>query len=240
MTDLEKFGGPEEYPVVKALVRLVPKGNVVVDLWRDLSNRQERRISEFAQALGDVCEDEGTSAEEVLRRVLDDDELQDLLAAAIAAASRASSDAKIRALARAVVSGVLAADDARVDLAPLIVRALDNLNSADIRFFLRLRPFGTGIFDFGETESERSQRPTPFPSAGSVVRIPKLEFPDEATREVLLAQLVQVGMLQQIDSTEITGNAEDGDVENKTDWHMTSFGREVRKYLERVGEDQTQ
>lgn len=121
---------PADHPFVNAVLRLVPRGDVALHLWQDLYDRGQRRAETM---LGAASQSAGNQLDEVVERLVQDERVTDLLRAAVEAAARSGLEAKLRALGRALVNGALAADDAEIDLADLMVRTLDDLGAAEIR-----------------------------------------------------------------------------------------------------------
>jgi hypothetical protein len=105
---------------VQALVNFVGRGH---------ERRQQKALMmvDVATSAGD------TTAEELLDRADSDDGRIELTMRALAAAARATSDAKIRAIGRALATGVLAADDAIVQHEIYVIDALDRLEAPHVK-----------------------------------------------------------------------------------------------------------
>jgi hypothetical protein len=114
---------PAGGPVAAALTPLL--------VWGERAMR--RRQTKAAAALAEAAASAEMSADDVLELVDGNDRLNELAARALAAAAAATTDAKIRALGRALASGVLAADEATVDAEMLVVDALARLEAAHVR-----------------------------------------------------------------------------------------------------------
>jgi hypothetical protein len=73
------------------------------------------------------------STEQFLERVNKDERRQWLLENAVEESERASSDQKARALGRALLRGLAADDDAKVDEAPQRMRIIADLEAIDVK-----------------------------------------------------------------------------------------------------------
>lgn len=121
-------------PLEQLIVGLVPVvGQPLADFRRDRYTLEMHRARVVAE---EVAAATGWSPAELLEQVASDERLGDVLVRTIEAARRSGVEAKLRALGRAVASGALAADDAEVDIAELLVRTLDDLEAAEIRALL--------------------------------------------------------------------------------------------------------
>jgi hypothetical protein len=116
------FGGPVGAVVGAALgPLLVP---VAEEVFRELGMDGRRRSGE---ALAAACEASGLSVEETVRRALGNEQSRLLSGTAIVAATHTAWEDKVRTLGRSLASGLLAADDAEIDLEQLIMSAIADL-----------------------------------------------------------------------------------------------------------------
>ena len=123
-------------PIENLVVGLIPHiGQQVADFRRDRYVLELHRARVVAEATAEAT---GWSPEELVEAVASNERLADLLLRALEAARRSGVEMKLRALGRAVGSGALAADDAEVDTAELLVRTLDDIGAAEIRRLLAL------------------------------------------------------------------------------------------------------
>jgi hypothetical protein len=93
----------------------------------------ERRRDKALDALDEACAAGAVTAEELLDRAGSDERRVELTMRAMDAAARSTSEAKIRALGRALATGVLAEDDAIVDREMFVVDALSRLEAPHIK-----------------------------------------------------------------------------------------------------------
>jgi hypothetical protein len=97
-----------------------------------------RRHQRAGRAIAAAAAGAGMTPEELLDRILGDERLLDLAAAAVAAASETMIEAKIRALGRALASGALATDDTVVDEQRFLVDTLADLEAPHVRVLNQL------------------------------------------------------------------------------------------------------
>jgi hypothetical protein len=79
------------------------------------------------EALAETCEGTGLPVEETLSRIFSDDKSQLLGATAVFSAMRTAWEDKVRTLGRSLASGLLASDDAAVDIEQLIMSAIGDM-----------------------------------------------------------------------------------------------------------------
>jgi len=99
----------------------------ILDLVVSETLARRRQRGQRALAVGASIAD--MTPEELLERLLGDEQLLDLAAAVVAAASETMVEAKIRALGRALATGVLAGDDAVVEEQRFLVDILADLEA---------------------------------------------------------------------------------------------------------------
>jgi hypothetical protein len=99
----------------------------ILDLVVSETLAPRRQRGQRALAVGASIAD--MTPEELLERLLGDEQLLDLAAAVVAAASETMVEAKIRALGRALATGVLAGDDAVVEEQRFLVDILADLEA---------------------------------------------------------------------------------------------------------------
>lgn len=93
----------------------------------------ERRQRKALDALDEACRVSRTAPEELLDHAGLDDGRMELTMGALTAAAQAGTAAKVRALGRALATGVLANDDAIVERETYIVDALSRLEPPHVR-----------------------------------------------------------------------------------------------------------
>jgi exonuclease VII large subunit len=118
-------------PEARLGLRLIPiYGNALADYFDDVVDRHAKRV----QRLASVIEDETqTPFEECLRACAADERLSDLLREAMDVAERTRNQRKLRAIGRALALGYLSSDEAVVDVAEMLLKAVSQLESAHIR-----------------------------------------------------------------------------------------------------------
>lgn len=158
-------------PTTQALLKIVPKVGSVLAEWRqDTYERDLRRVQVMSEAAA-----EAVDLEALLDALHTDEVLSDMFRTAVEAAIRAGSEDKLRLLGRALASGALAKDDARVEEAEQLLRAAVELDPVDLRALLALR---------GAREGE--------PRAVLQNRL----HTTEAVAWAVLARLLRVGLLE--------------------------------------------
>ena len=210
---------PEDRPIAKALVRLLPKGDIGVDLWRDIQVRHERRVEHLRDAVDDAAAEHGLDVEELLRRFASEERLTELLRQAVQAAAASTVDLKIRTLGRLIVSGALAEDDATLDIAELIIRVVADLEPSDFRILLNLK--------YERWKTTTSDELRGIPRVGQSV----IETDDPAF-EPVMARLLRFGLVRIEEQTDVT-LVEDAapDVSNFRSYVVTQFGVEAVRFL---------
>ena len=103
-----------------------------------VSETLARRRARGRQALAVAASSTDITPEDLLDRILRDEQLLDLAAAVVAAASETMVEAKIQALGRALAAGALATDDAVVDEQRFLVDILADLEAPHIRVLKQL------------------------------------------------------------------------------------------------------
>lgn len=116
-------------------------------LWREAQGLRA------AQALSIASDEAGMSAEAMLIRIAEDEQMLGLMAAAVTAAGNSAMHEKVAALGRSL--GALAADPAKIDPEALWIRILSELEAPHVRVLLELqredpeRPGHLCFFDAG-------------------------------------------------------------------------------------------
>lgn len=98
-----------------------------------IARRRRQRVADFRQLVEDAS---GMAADEVLRRMEANPEVEEVIARAIEAAAITAHDEKRELLAKVVAAGLH--DDAVVDETLLMVRTIDNIEPAHLRALMRL------------------------------------------------------------------------------------------------------
>jgi hypothetical protein len=111
------------------------RSQVLRNYLQDIDDRRRRRAGEFEDELLDAAH---LSPEEIIERILADERAGEMFERAVHEALLAADEHKRRALARAVASGLLANDEAAIDDAQAIVRAIAALEPAHVRALLVL------------------------------------------------------------------------------------------------------
>jgi hypothetical protein len=93
----------------------------------------EHRRRRATEALDEASRESGHTVDDLLTFAGQDDRRSELAFRALTAASQATLDEKVRALGRALATGVLAADDAIVDRETYVVDALSALQPPHVR-----------------------------------------------------------------------------------------------------------
>jgi hypothetical protein len=136
---------------------------------------------------------------------------------AVDAAMRSTSELKIQLLGRALSSGALADDDAKVDEAEQMLRVATELDPVDLRALLAIR------------EDRQRFRPqsNPFQSLRRLGLSSASAWP-------VLARLQRLGLMSTSQSATVTTageEREDDDIEVEEEWELTSAASEVLKLL---------
>lgn len=130
MSDLEPVG--ERHPGWDLAIRLGlgTRGEAVVKF---LDARQERKGARAARAYDAAAEASGKSREQLFDDLQESERLGDMFEETMDAASRTSWDAKLQSLGRALAQAVTALDDATVDHAELLGRAIADIEPIHAR-----------------------------------------------------------------------------------------------------------
>lgn len=120
------------------------RSQVLRAYYQDIDDRRRRRAGEFEDELRDATAGRLT-VEELIERILADERAGELFERAVQEALVTAEERHRRALAWAVASGLLADDEAAIDDAQTIVRAIAALEPAHVRTLLVMaRPSDTG------------------------------------------------------------------------------------------------
>ncbi|MDQ4144923.1 MAG: hypothetical protein M3198_14530 [Actinomycetota bacterium] len=118
-------------PEALALLRVVPKlGPIAAQYLVDRHEYRSRRAEEFVD---DVTRGARLDVAELFERIRNDPRLAAMFEQAVEAAVAEVDARKRKGLARALTSGLIAADDAEVDVAQLVLSTLNNLQPAHVR-----------------------------------------------------------------------------------------------------------
>lgn len=116
-------------PRLQFLIRLIPKfGEPPAQYRRDAWERELRRV----EAMGKAAE-QRVPIEELFDAIRTDERVEGMFRTAVESAQRATSDDKVRLLGHALASGALAADDAQVDEAAVLLRLASDLDGPELR-----------------------------------------------------------------------------------------------------------
>jgi hypothetical protein len=179
-----------------------------------------RRATVFWQPVREA----GISPSEFVESIQNDERVFDLLRDASEAAARTSLDEKIRALGSALLSGLMAKDDAQIEEAIIIVDALRELEAIHIRVLRILE------------EAPPMEVP---PADGSTARPMRAQV----SREKLAAELdnperVLNGVLAPLEAQHLVENSAIGlwDYSGNPEWSLTDFGQALLDLLRESGQ----
>jgi len=181
--------------------------------YEDVDDRRRRRAGEFEDELLNAAR---CSPEELIERIVKDERIGELFERAVQEALLAADERKRRALARAVVSGLLAGDTAAIDEAQFRIRAVTILEPAHLRILFAL-----------ERPGEMQGRPIE-QTAYTSIQLGQQTGVSTELLALLLAKLAAEGLISDVSST----------VESRTgagtpSWAITGFGRRVLGPLRR-------
>jgi len=130
VTDIEPLG--DRHPGWDLAIRLGlgTRGEAVV---KYLDARQALKGARAARAYEAAAKASGRSREELFDVVDENERLGDLFEETMGAAARTPWDAKLQSLGRALAQGVMAVDDATVDRAELLARAIADIEPIHAR-----------------------------------------------------------------------------------------------------------
>lgn len=189
------------------------RSQVLRAFYQDIDDRWRRRASEFEDELLDATAGD-LSVEEIIERILTDERAGELFERAVREAMLAADEHKRRALARAVASGLLATDEAAIDDAQFLIRAIAGLEPPHVRVLLVLEQPGTmqghPVQQMAYTTTELEQR------AGASSELLGL----------LLVKLAAEGLASDLSSTVVSRTAA-----GMASWGITEFGLRVLALL---------
>lgn len=137
--------------VVSGALSAIPTiGGPLQTAFDALVERRRYRVETTAREIVDTVGEERT-----VSRLLDDPQLEALLAEALEVAARTGFEAKRRLLGRAVADALLGDDDAALDSGVLIVAALAQLEPVHVRALIRLEK-AMAVSDESDDERRRS------------------------------------------------------------------------------------
>jgi hypothetical protein len=169
---------------VRALLKLIP--NVGESLCVVFDHVHSRYAHRAAESVKDIAERSG-GPERLGERLAESEELEVLFIEGIEVAARTGMGAKRQLMARVVSRAV--EDDAQVEPAQLIVRALQQLDSPDFRALARLRAAEDEAAAVAETTERDDQR------GGRITRA--VSAAARAEPGPIIAALIQAGAVLQ-------------------------------------------
>ncbi|WP_143254073.1 hypothetical protein [Amycolatopsis keratiniphila] len=174
-----------------------------------------RRLGRTQEAVDAAAKFANRSFEELIEIASEDDRRLEIVGRAVQAAALSSDSATICALGRALATGVLATDDAKVDESLRIVSTLASLDPIDVKVLERMHTSG-GTWHILRTDdnSHHHAIAEEFPEAESVI-------------DHVVARLSQQGLITRPDAG---GLAWDG-----IPWVVTDFGRLCIETLRSAG-----
>jgi len=147
---------PEVKALVSVLSAFVPPLAVIPAFDTYMQDRRDRQVRKLRAMDAAATKVYPGPPNELRDRLQSDERLRSMVDTAMDAAVRASTEAKARAIGRALVSGALAADDAQVDEAAQNLRIVVDLEAIDVRVLDHLTkltwslppaPVATLVFD---------------------------------------------------------------------------------------------
>lgn len=204
---VEDTFGPD--PLSQAALRLIPKvGTVMAQFREDRYEQQKRRAEMLGEAAAELLDPES-----LFEKIAKDERLADMFEDAVAAAVASGSEDKIRLLGRALASGALATDVAKVDAMQEVLRVAKELESIDIRALLH---FG------GETST---RTPDADLEAGLGC--------EPAVARIVVARLERLGLFGSESSGWVSfpDDKDDHSVEVDDEWIVTVAGESVLSVL---------
>jgi hypothetical protein len=111
-------------------------GEPLAQYFVDRRTRRRERVEDFVREASAAAE---LDPEELLRRIIRDPRLAELFERAVGYAVTSASEKKRKAFAKLLSSGVLAEDDAHIDLTELVLRAVGELETAELRLLEKMR-----------------------------------------------------------------------------------------------------
>jgi hypothetical protein len=213
---MSSFEGPPEGPdpYSQALLRLVPRvGPIAAQLRDELFERDQRRYNAFRSAVAHALD-----LDELARLLLEHERFGDLLRDSIEAALRTRDEQKIRLLAKAFTSGVLADDEARVDEAEQQTRLIAELDPVDLRAVLVLRDRGRS-YGHPVTCLARELRLT------------------GATANLVYARLERNGLVETQTLASINQEDAPGEVEVGESWGLSATAKAILELMDTLSTD---
>jgi hypothetical protein len=195
-------------PERRLFFAMAGRSGSVVQYMLDVEERQRTHALEVFGL--EVFRVAGDRSAEFVERVLDGDARIRLTFAAIEAAARSAFDLKIRAIGRALVSGVLTSDDAEIDEANLVIGALRDLEMVELgalQVLMDTQRRGGGLFDPKNALAEQS-------------------YGSEAVQDALVAKLTRHGLINTFQKGELAFGGTSG---------VSVFGSRVFSYVEERG-----
>ncbi|MEO3786963.1 hypothetical protein ABGB12_26875 [Actinocorallia sp. B10E7] len=200
-------------------------GGIVGPLGEELSyalrTRAVRRSERLQRFFDFAVADENLTAEELLQQITYDDLKLELLARAVNAAVSSTNETRLQALARAFVTGALAADDAAVDQSLLVIDALGQLDVPHFRVLAILLTKAPQHFDkdFEELHYSWSDKQIAEHDPGLATTV-----------TALTARLNSLGMVYDEGHGRYGGGA-------AVLWTLTPFGKACADELARIGQE---
>ena len=208
MEESRSHAPDEPSPEVLLALRLVPGvGNALAQYVIDRGARRAVRAESFV-------EDASTAAdldpEALLRRIMEDPRLSELFETAVSAAVASASSRKRRALARLMSGGLLARDDAEVDLTELLLNTVSRLEVAEVK-----------LLDVMRKPPQDIRGPINPGTPMNIELLTSLHRGSPRAVEILVPKLEAAGLIKDISAGKVGEQA----------WIVTAFGQSVHGFL---------
>lgn len=212
MGDDSVYDGPS--PEVLLALRMVPRvGEALAQYVVDRSERRNRRAESFVTT---ASAESGLDPEELLSRIMKDPRLSELFERAVAHAVASASERKRSAFAKLLSTGVLAIDDAEVDLAELLLDAVSHLEVAELKLLDTMRNPPQDV-------RGRISIGTPM----TMEMLFALYGGSPRAVETLVAKLEASGLIKNIASGKV----------GEQQWIVTPFGESVYSYIAAIDDE---
>lgn len=203
-------------PHSQAILRLLPRGDVVAEWRRERFEREERRADKLQEAI-----ERRIAMGDLLNAVREDERLEEMFRVAVDAAVSSTSDLKIKLLGGAVASGALVDDAAKVDESVILLRLATELEVLDLRALIAMRRASR------EERQELSIRPVRFLAD-------QLDIGTAIARPIL-SRLEQLGLVERLPVGSVSEASQDGreydTIEVDYDWNLTDTAGELLDLL---------
>lgn len=209
MANAERPVSDEPSPEVLLALRMVPKvGDALAQYVIDRGERRRRRAETFVE---DASTAAGIDVEELLRRIMDDARLSELFERAIDMAVGSSSRRKREALSKLLSSGVLANDDAEVDLTELLLNAVSQLEVAELKLLETMRKPPQDV-----------RGPINIGTPMNIDLLTALYRGSPRAVQTLVAKLEAAGLIHDVSSGKV----------GEQSWVVSTFGQSVLSFIE--------